>query len=113
MATPLLGWVGSWPPRRAVLVLLGAALLGLIGTVVIGRDPGFLIGLSILVGSVAAAIGTRRAVHRLIPLPALSYLVATFVAGYLHDKANLNTTKEFSTSFLSWIGSAFFAELAP
>jgi hypothetical protein len=91
------------------LVLLGVALLGLIGTVVIGRDPGFLIGLSILVGSVAAAIGTRRAVHRLIPLPALSYLVAAFVAGYLHDKANLNTTKEFSTSFLSWIGSAFFA----
>jgi hypothetical protein len=109
MATPLLRWAGSWRTRRAVVVLLGAVLLGVIGTVVIGHDPGFLIGLLIIVGSVVAAIGTRRAVHRLIPLPALSYLVATFAAGYLHDKSNLNTSKEFYTSFLSWIGSAFFA----
>jgi hypothetical protein len=109
MATPLLRWAGSWRTRRAVVVLLGAVLLGVIGTVVIRRDPGFLIGLLIIVGSVVAAIGTRRAVHRLIPLPALSYLVATFAAGYLHDKSNLNTSKEFYTSFLSWIGSAFFA----
>jgi hypothetical protein len=91
------------------LVLLGAALLGLIGTVVIGHDPGFLIGLLLIVGSVVAATGARRAVHQLIPLPALCYIVVTFAAGYLHDQANLTTSKEFYTSFLSWVGSAFFS----
>jgi hypothetical protein len=105
----MLRWVGSWRTLRAAAVLVGAALAGLIGTVVIRHDPGFLIGFFIIVGSVVAAIGARRAVHRLIPLPALSYFVATFGAGYVHDKANLVTSKELYTSFLSWIGSAFFA----
>jgi hypothetical protein len=109
MATPALRWVGSWSTPRAVLVLLGAALLGLIGTVVIRRDPGFLIGFLLIVGSVVAATGARRAVHRLIPLPALCYITVTFIAGYLHDRANVTTSKEFYTSFLSWVGSAFFA----
>jgi hypothetical protein len=104
-----LRWIAAWSIRRAILVLLGFALASLIATIVIGHEPGFLIGLGLIVGSVIAAVGARRAVHRLIPVPALSYLVTTTVAGAVHDQANLNDSKEFLTSFLTWIGSAFFA----
>lgn len=105
----MLRWVGTWSGRRAVLVLFGAALLGLIGTVLIGHDPGFLIGFFLLIGSVAAAIGAQRRVYQLIPLPALSYFVVTTIAGYMHDRSVLNGAKEWATNFLTWIGSAFLA----
>jgi len=104
-----LRWIAAWSVRRAVLVLLGFALASLIATIVIGHEPGYLIGLFLVVGSAIAALGARRAAHRLIPVPALSYLVTTTVAGTVHDQHNLTDTKEFLTSFLTWIGSAFFA----
>ncbi|HEX3966101.1 MAG TPA: DUF6542 domain-containing protein [Trebonia sp.] len=104
-----LRWVGAWRERRAVLVLFGIALIGFVGTIVIGHDPGFLIGALLVVGSVVAAIGAqRRAVHKLIPLPALSYLVTTTVAGMVNDWSNLDDSKELATSFLTWIGGGFF-----
>jgi hypothetical protein len=81
----------------------------MVATIAIGHGPGYLIGLLLIIGSVIAAIGARRAVHRLIPLPALSYLVTTTVVGAVHDRSNLNNSKELVTSFLTWIGSAFFA----
>lgn len=110
LASPGLRWVGAWSLKRAAWVLLGAALLGMVGTIVVGRDPGFLIGLLTIVGSVVAAFGVqRRAVHQLLPLPALSYLVTTTIAGMVHERANLNDSKEYVTSFLTWIGSAFLA----
>jgi len=109
LGSPPLRWIATWSTRRAVLVLLGFALISLVATIVVGHDPGFLIGLFLIAGSVIAALGARRAIHRLIPVPALSYLVTTTVVGAAHDRANLNDSKEFLTSFLTWIGSAFFA----
>ena len=56
-----------------------------------------------------AAIGAqRRAVHKLIPLPALFYLVTSTVAGAANDWTNLKDSKELVTSFLTWIGGGFF-----
>lgn len=113
LARPGLRWVGAWRQRRAILVLLGIALLGLVGTIVIGHDPGFLLGALLVVGSVVAAIGVQgRAVHKLIPLPALSYLVMTTVSGLANDWSNLNDSKELVTSFLTWIGGGFFGLVA-
>lgn len=104
---------GAWRERRAVLVLFGIALLSLVGTIAIGHDPGFLIGILLVVGSVIAAIGVQRpAVHKLIPLPALSYLVTTTVAGWVKDQGNINDSKELITSFLTWIGGGFFGLVA-
>ena len=85
----------------------------MVATIVIGHDPGFLIGALLVVGSVIAAIGVhRQAVHKLIPLPALSYLVTTTVAGTANDWTNLKDSKEFVTSFLTWIGGGFFGLVA-
>jgi hypothetical protein len=109
LATPGLRWVGTWRQRRAVLVLFAIALVGFVGTVVIGHDPGFLIGALLVVGSVVAAIGAQRqAVHKLIPLPALCYLVTSTVAGVANDWTNLKDSNELATSFLTWIGGGFF-----
>jgi len=109
LASLPLRWIAAWSTRRAVLILVAFALVSVIATIVVNRDPGFLIGLFLIIGSVIAALGSRRAVHRLIPVPALTYLVTTTVVGAVHDRTNLSDTKEFATSFLTWIGSAFFA----
>ena len=112
-STPGLRWVGAWRGWTAALVLVAVALVGLVGTIIIGHDPGFLIGVSLVVGSVVAAIGAqRRAVHQLIPLPALSYLVISTVAGTANDWSNLDDSKEFATSFLTWIGGGFVGLVA-
>jgi len=106
---PGLRWIGSWRGGRAALVLLCIALVGLVATIVVGRDPGFLIGVALIVGALVAAVGARRrSVHTLIPLPAMSYLVVATVAGIAKDYSNLKNTNEFATSFLTWIGGGFF-----
>jgi hypothetical protein len=111
--TPGLRWVGSWRAGRAALVLFAVALVGLVATIAIGHDPGFLIGAMLVVGSLVAAAGARRrSVHTLIPLPAMCYLVMAVVGGVAKDHAHLNDSKEFATNFLTWIGGGFFGLVA-
>jgi hypothetical protein len=109
-AGPLLRWIGSFPPRLALLVFFGLALLGAIGTVITKRDPGFLLGLLIIMGSIVAALGIqRRTSYLIIPLPAITYLVLAGLTGAYHDRG-IDTSKEaYGLSFLQWIGSGFFA----
>jgi hypothetical protein len=112
-ATPALSWVGSLPEKGAVLVLAGVVALGTILTVVMGQDPGFLLGLFLILGSVAATAAVRRgAAHKFIPLPALAYLVAATVTGMAHDPGSLDSTRQFLLDFLTWIGGAFVAVTA-
>jgi hypothetical protein len=106
---PGTGWIAAWPTRLAILVLFAASLLGMIATIMIGHDPGFLIGFFLIIGALVAALGIRRRPHRLIPLPAIFYVVAITVSGSVHDSSVLNGGKEWVTNFLTWIGGAFFA----
>jgi hypothetical protein len=113
LATPALSWVGRLPEKGAVLVFAGIMALGTILTVVMGQDPGFLLGLFLILGSVAATAAVRRgAAHKFIPLPALAYLVAATVTGMAHDPESLNSTRQFLLDFLTWIGGAFVAVTA-
>ena len=113
LATPALSWVGRLPEKGAVLVFAGIVLLGTILTVVMGQDPGFLLGLFLVLGSVAATAAVRRgAAHKFVPLPALAYLVAATVAGMVHDSESLTSTRQFLLDFLIWIGGAFVAVTA-
>lgn len=99
--------------KRAVLVLTGTVLAGTILTIVMGQEPGFLLGLFLILGSVAATATVRRGgAHKFIPLPALAYLVAATLTGMAHDSGSLNSSRQFVLDFLTWIGGSFVAVTA-
>ncbi len=101
------------PTRGAVYILLAAAVLGVVGTVVTGREPGFWLGFCTIVGSIIAAIAIRRRrLYVLIPLPALVLFFGTAVTGAIHDRAVDTSTTEIGVNFLQWIANVFFAMCA-
>jgi hypothetical protein len=110
---PAVRWLGTLGTRTAAYILLGATLLGVIGTLLTGREPGFLLGFAVIVGSVVAAFGIRRRrLHLLIPLPALVLFCAAALVGAIHDRGVDTSTTEFGVNFLQWIADAFFAMCA-
>jgi hypothetical protein len=112
-ATPALRWIGRLPVKRAVLAFTGTVLAGTILTIVMGQEPGFLLGFFLVLGSVAATAAVRRGgAHKFIPLPALAYLAAAVFAGMAHDSGSLNTSRQFVVDFLTWIGGSFVAVTA-
>ena len=110
---PAFRWLGSMPTRGAVYILLAAAVLGVVGTVVTGREPGFWLGFCTIVGSIIAALAIRRRrLYVLIPLPALVLFVGTTVTGAIHDRGVDTSTTEIGVNFLQWIANVFFAMCA-
>jgi hypothetical protein len=105
--------VGRLTVTWAVLAFAAAVLLGMLLTMVMGQDPGFLLGLFLIVGSAGAAAAVRRgAAYKFIPLPALGYLVTATLAGMAHDTESLNSSRQFVLDFLTWIGGSFVAVTA-
>jgi hypothetical protein len=105
---PVFRWVGTLSIRIAIYVLLGASLIGVIGTVLTGSEPGFLLSLTIIIGSVAAALGiSRRGVYLLIPLPALIFFVAAVLTGAVHDSSADSSNAAYGLHFLQWIAAVF------
>jgi hypothetical protein len=90
--------------------MVGFALLGVVGTVVTGREPGFLLGLCVTVGAVIAALTIRRRkMHVLIPLPALLLFIGAVLTGAFHDRAVDTSTTTLGVNFLQWLAQVFFA----
>lgn len=102
-------WVGALSARKALYIMLGAAVLGVVGELVKGDEPGFLLGFFIIVGSIFAAIGIRlRSVYLLIPLPALTLFVTAVLTGAVHDNSVDTSKAALSVNFLQWIAAVFF-----
>jgi len=98
-----------WPVKMAVLVLSAAALLGVIFTLVAGKDPGFLIGLFVTVGAAIATLGVRRGgVYLFFPLPALATFVAAVLTGKVHDSQLASSATGTAVGFLQWIAGVFY-----
>jgi Domain of unknown function (DUF6542) len=99
--------------RGAIYILLAAALLGVVGTVLTGREPGFLLGFCTIVGSIVAAAGIRRGrLYMLLPLPALAFFFGAVITGAFHDRGVDTSTTEIGVNFLQWIANVFFAMCA-
>src|SRR5271165_5577223 len=73
---------GNLPWGRGVVLVASAAGLGAVVTVLSRSDPGFLLGLLVVIGTLAAclAVSPRRA-YLIIPAPSLAYLAAAILAG--------------------------------
>jgi hypothetical protein len=103
------GW-GGYPMWVGVLTVLAAALLGAALTVAADRDPGRPLGIFLVVGTVAAGTSVRaRSAYAIIPVPALAYVVAATIAGYVHDRTIDTSRTALTLSGVQWIASGFIA----
>jgi hypothetical protein len=99
---------GSLPARRGIVVVLSAAAIGAIGTLVMHGDPGALLGVLVIAGSVAAAFGVSyRQGYLLIPVPALAYAVGATVTGMFHDRGVDISHTALAVSAAQWFAGGF------
>ena len=104
-----LGRIGQGAMRGglAVCVIMASAALGAAATIATRSQPGLVLGLFVLAGTVAAALTVEPRAGRLIfPVPALSYLVAALVAGGMYNRSANNT--ELAVGAAQWIANGFF-----
>jgi len=99
---------GSLPARRGIVVAVSAAAVGTIGTLVLGGDPGALLGILVIAGSAAAAFGVSyRQGYLLVPVPALAYAVGATVTGMFHDRGVDISHTALAVSAAQWFARGF------
>jgi hypothetical protein len=99
---------GSLTGRGGVCILLGGATLGALITVLAGVSPGPVLGASLVAATLAAALAMQpRSVYRIIPVPALAYVVTATVAGLIGDRAASTSHTALAVSAAQWIASGF------
>ena len=101
-------WWGSLTGRGGVCIVVGGAALGALITVLAGTGPGPVLGVSLVAATLAAALAIQPgAVYRIIPVPALAYLVMASVAGLAGDRAAGTSHTALAVSASQWIASGF------
>jgi len=101
---------GSRPGRLGVFLVIGCAALGTLVTVVTRTEPGSVLGVLVVAGTAAAALAVRpRVVYVIIPVPALAYVVAASIAGFVHDRASDTSLTGLAVHAAQWIASGFLA----
>jgi hypothetical protein len=100
-------WQGSLRGSLGVCVIVGSAVIGVIATIVTHAQPGSVLDLAVLAGTVAAALTVQPRTGRLIfPVPALSYLIAALVAGVAYERSS--DKAELAVGAAQWIANGFF-----
>ncbi|MBV9856821.1 MAG: hypothetical protein JOY82_20270 [Streptosporangiaceae bacterium] len=103
-------WWGTLSGGLGVCIVIGAALLGALGTVITNHDPGVVLSLFLIAGTIVAALAVQeRGAYLIIPVPALSYVAAAVMAGAIHDRAIDTTHAQLLVSAGQWIASGFLA----
>ena len=101
---------GALAPVRGVVLVAASAVVGTLVTVLTGSDPGFALGLLVVIGTIAACLVVRaRGVYWIVPAPALAYLAGAVIAGLIHDRAADTSGTELTVNAARWIASGFLA----
>ena len=102
------GW-GSLQGGLGVCIIVASAAVGAIVTMVGRSAPGFLLGLFVVAGTVAAALAVRpRAGRMIFPVPVLSYLVAALISGVVDNHAADSSRTALAIAAAQWIANGFF-----
>ena len=92
-----------------MLALLAGTLVGIVGTLAAGSEPGFLLGFFITLGAIVGTLGVRRgAIYLFFPLPPIAFFVAGLITGKVHDSGISSTTVGLFASLPQWIADIFF-----
>jgi hypothetical protein len=90
-----------------------AATIGGVFTVASHSEPGWVLGVFVIAGTLAAATSVRaRSAYTIIPVPALVYAAAAAAAGSIHDRAVDSTHTALALSAAQWIADGFIAMTA-
>jgi hypothetical protein len=93
-----------------VVIIIAGAAAGTVASVATRRPPGFLLGLFVVAATVCAALAVRpTAVRMILPVPALSYLVAALGTGLVTDRPADHTRTAELIAATQWIADGFFA----
>jgi uncharacterized protein DUF6542 len=103
------GW-GALQGGLGVCIIVASAALGAIATMVTRREPGVLLGLFVIAGTVAAALAVRPRMGRMIlPVPVLAYLVGALTSGIVFNRAAGSSGTALAIGAAQWIANGFFA----
>jgi hypothetical protein len=101
---------GSLSGGLGIAIVAASTALGASTTMIAGKEPGSLLGIFVIVGTVAAAVAVRPQAGRMIlPAPALSYLIAALVTGYIYDHSADVSKTALAINAAQWIANGFFA----
>ncbi len=76
---------------------------------VAGKVPGELLGIFVVIGTIAAALAVRPGAGRMIlPVPVLSYLVAALVSGVIYNRGTGASSTALAIGAAQWIANGFF-----
>jgi uncharacterized protein DUF6542 len=100
---------GTRPSRLGPITVIFGALAGGLLTILAGFEPGWLLGLFVIIATAAGATAVRRtSAYLIIPVPAVAYFVVAMIAGLIHDRAADNSRAVLAVNALQWMASGFF-----
>jgi hypothetical protein len=92
-----------------VCIVIGGAALGALVSAVTSNPPGFLLGAFVVLATGCAVLAVRpTSVYRIIPVPALAYLVASLLTGLAVNQAGTTLTA-LAVGATQWVASGFAA----
>jgi hypothetical protein len=101
---------GSLPGGLGVCIVISSAALGAIATSASGSEPGILLGLFVVLGTVTAALAVRPcAGWMILPVPALSYMVAALASGIVAELNSRLPMIQLAIAATQWMAGGFFA----
>jgi uncharacterized protein DUF6542 len=100
---------GALPSVLGVCIVIGSAALGALVSAVTGHQPGPLLSVFLVVGTICAVLAIRpRKVYTIIPVPALAYLVASLMTGLALNQDGTTLTA-LAVGATQWVASGFVA----
>jgi hypothetical protein len=103
---------GSLSGGLGVAIVAASTALGASATMLTGKEPGSILGVFVIIGTLAATVAVRPQSGRVIlPVPALSYLVAAMVTGVIYDHSADASKTALAINAAQWIANGFFAML--
>ncbi len=101
---------GSLSGGLGVAIVAASTALGASATMLMGKEPGSILGGFVIIGTIAAAVAVRPQAGRMIlPVPALAYVVAAMVTGVIYDRSADTSKTALAINAAQWIADGFFA----